>query len=123
MNALAEDQLIRLRSLLAGPGIPFGMYGGKTPGRESQVAGIHLPSGTSRADYEARLERARSEKRGETVYPSEVVCSRQIMRTPGKQPRILLTNVKQLELLLTRQIDNELPLPSQQVSPGHANPP
>jgi len=30
------------------------------------------------------------------------------MRTPGKQPRILLTNVKQLELLLTRQRDVEL---------------
>ena len=30
------------------------------------------------------------------------------MRTPGLQPRILLTNVKQLELLLTRQQDIEL---------------
>jgi hypothetical protein len=30
------------------------------------------------------------------------------MRTPGKQPRILLTNVKQLELLLTRQKDIEM---------------
>ena len=30
------------------------------------------------------------------------------MRRPGGQPRILLTNVKQLELLLTRQRDAEL---------------
>jgi hypothetical protein len=30
------------------------------------------------------------------------------MRTPGRQPRILLTNVKELELLLTRQRDVEL---------------
>ena len=30
------------------------------------------------------------------------------MRTAGRQPRILLTNVKQLELLLTRQRDVEL---------------
>src|SRR5437773_11069927 len=30
------------------------------------------------------------------------------MRTAGKQPRILLTNVKQLVLLLTRQRDIEL---------------
>ena len=30
------------------------------------------------------------------------------MRTAGHQPRILLTNVKQLELLLTRQRDVEL---------------
>src|SRR5205814_159126 len=30
MNALAEDQLIRLRDLLAGTGVTFGMYVGKT---------------------------------------------------------------------------------------------
>jgi hypothetical protein len=39
MNALAEDQLSRLRSLLAGTGIGFGIYIGKTPGHESDVAG------------------------------------------------------------------------------------
>src|SRR5690606_4606085 len=37
MNALAEDQLDRLRGLLAGRGIPFGMYVGKTPEEEAQV--------------------------------------------------------------------------------------
>ena len=31
-----------------------------------------------------------------------------MMRTAGCQPRILLTNVKQLELLLTRQQDIQL---------------
>ncbi|MBN2437725.1 MAG: DEAD/DEAH box helicase [Deltaproteobacteria bacterium] len=108
MNALAEDQLVRLRSLLAGTGIPFGMYVGKTPERESAVSGIRLPSGTSRADYESRLAQVRREKRSETVHPSEEVCSREIMRTAGRQPRILLTNVKQLELLLTRHRDVEL---------------
>ncbi len=108
MNALAEDQLGRLRSLLAGTGIPFGMYVGKTPEREAEVAGIRLPEGASRADYEARLAQVRKEKRSETVYPPEEVCSREVMRTPGRQPRILLTNVKQLELLLTRQRDVEL---------------
>lgn len=108
MNALAEDQLLRLRSLLAGTGIPFGMYVGKTPERESEVAGFQLPVGSSRADYEARLAQSRREKRGETIYPPEEACSREKMRTPGRQPRILLTNVKQLELLLTRQRDVEL---------------
>src|SRR5210317_1131724 len=34
MNALAEDQLGRLRELLAGSGITFGMYVGKTPENE-----------------------------------------------------------------------------------------
>jgi ATP-dependent helicase YprA (DUF1998 family) len=57
MNALAEDQLGRLRDLLTGTGVTFGMYIGKTPGR---------------------------------------------------QPQTLLTNVKQLELLLTRHQDVEL---------------
>ncbi len=105
MNALAEDQLGRLRALLAGTNISFGMYVGKTPENESGVAGIRLPAGASRADYTARLAEVRREKRSETVYPAEEVCSRQRMREPGNQPRILLTNVKQLELLLTRQRD------------------
>ena len=105
MNALAEDQLGRLRSLLAGTGIPFGMYVGKTPEKEKQVAGIRLPAGASQADYEAEIAKVRKEKRSETVYPPEEVCSRESMRAPGRQPRILLTNVKQLELLLTRQQD------------------
>ena len=108
MNALAEDQLMRLRGVLAGTGIPFGIYVGKTRERESDVVGVRLRASSSRADYEARLARARREGSGETVYPGEEVCSREVMRTPGRQPRILLTNVKQLELLLTRQQDIEL---------------
>ncbi len=108
MNALAEDQLGRLRSLLAGTGVPFGMYVGKTPENESAVVGIRLPASSSRADYEAKLAEVRHEKRSETVYPPEELCSREAMRTPGHQPRILLTNVNQLELLLTRQRDVEL---------------
>ena len=108
MNALAEDQLMRLRSLLAGTGITFGMYVGKTPEHENEVAGIRLPEGTSRAQYEAKLGQIRAQGSSETVYPAEELCSREAMRRPGGQPRILLTNVKQLELLLTRQRDVEL---------------
>ena len=108
MNALAEDQLMRLRSLLAGTGIPFGMYVGKTPEWEKDVAGIRLQAGASRADYHSQLERAQKKGKGETVYPAEEVCSREMMRAPAQQPRILLTNVKQLELLLTRGQDVEL---------------
>lgn len=108
MNALAEDQLWRLRSLLAGTDISFGMYIGKTPERETDVSGFRMPIGSSRSDYEAKIAAYRREKRSEAVYPPEEVCSREIMRTAGRQPRILLTNVKQLELLLTRQKDVEL---------------
>ena len=105
MNALAEDQLVRIRGLLAGTDVPFGIYVGNTPERERDVSGVRLRPGSSRADYLARLTRAQRAGTGESVYPSEEVLSRQAMRTPGKQPRILLTNVKQLELLLTRQRD------------------
>ena len=80
MNALAEDQLMRLRALLAGTGIPFGIYVGKTPEGEAEVTGVRLPAGSSRADYEARLERVRRAGSGETVYPPEEVCSREAMR-------------------------------------------
>lgn len=103
MNALAEDQLRRLRSLLAGTRIPFGMYVGKTPDSEAEVTGVRLPEGASSADYEATLAEVEREKRSETVHPPEEHCSREVMRK--SPPRILLTNIKQLELLLTRQQD------------------
>lgn len=108
MNALAEDQLDRLRGLLAGSGISFGMYVGKTPEHEREVAGHRMQVGSGRADYEAVLASYRDAGRPDAVHPFEEVCSRERMRTPGSQPRILLTNVKQLELLLTRQVDVEL---------------
>lgn len=89
MNALAEDQLMRLRSLLAGTGITFGMYVGKTPEHENEVAGIRLPEGTSRVQYEAKLEQVRAQGSGETVYPFEKQCSREAMRRPGGSARRL----------------------------------
>lgn len=108
MNALAEDQLDRLRGLLAGTGISFGIYVGKTPDTEQEVAGFRMPAGSSKADYERKVQEFRKEKRPDTIHPCEEVCSRQMMRTDGQQPRILLTNVKQLELLLTRGVDAEM---------------
>ena len=108
MNALAEDQLGRLRELLAGTGIPFGMYIGKTPEHEAGITGRQMRAGSSRADYQAALREARLRGEGAAIHPPEELCSREAMRTAGQQPRILLTNVKQLELLLTRQSDVEL---------------
>ncbi len=116
MNALAEDQLERLRGLLAGTGISFGMYVGKTPERSADVQGKRLEPGASRAAYEAALKK-RSDERAQAktskagnyaIYPAEERCSREEMRANGQQPRILLTNVKQLELILTRNKDVEL---------------
>ena len=108
MNALAEDQLQRMRELLAGTGVTFGMYVGKTPDAEASVTGVRLPPGSSVADYRAKLAEVQRKKLDVAVHPPEECTSREVMRTPGKQPRILLTNVKQLELLLTRQKDLEL---------------
>ncbi len=108
MNALAEDQLLRLRDLLAGTGVTFGMYVGKTPEGSADVAGPRLKAGASREDYRRRLKQEQAEGRGVAVHPAEERCSREEMRTAGGQPRILLTNVKQLELLLTRQTDATL---------------
>jgi len=105
MNALAEDQLDRLRGLLAGRGIPFGMYVGKTPNEESAVRGERMPPGSTNAAYRARLEQIRKAGQGITLLPQEERASRKSMRAEGGQPRILLTNVKQLELLLTRGKD------------------
>lgn len=82
---------------------------GKTLDRESDVVGIRLPAGASRADHEAKLTQVREENRSETVHPAEEICSREVMRTAGRQPRILLTNPRLLKLLLTRQRDVEPP--------------
>ena len=108
MNALAEDQLQRMRALLAGTGVSFGMYVGKTPRTEADVAGVRLPPGSTAADYKAKLADMQKKNLDVALHPVEERVSREAMRKPGNQPRILLTNVKQLELLLTRQQDLEL---------------
>jgi ATP-dependent helicase YprA (DUF1998 family) len=105
MNALAEDQLDRLRSLLAGRGVSFGMYVGKTPEDEARVTARRLPAGTSNESYRQQQDLLREQGRSDSLLPPEERASRAAMRAAGGQPRILLTNVKQLELLLTRGKD------------------
>ena len=105
MNALAEDQLDRLRGLLAGSGISFGMYVGKTPDDEAGVRAERMPAGTTRKAYHERLRQLREAGQGTTLLPPEECASRKTMRSEEGRPRILLTNVKQLELLLTRGKD------------------
>lgn len=108
MNALAEDQLQRMRELLVGTGVTFGMYVGKTPRTEADINGVRLAPGSTVADYRSKLQQMQQQKMDVALHPTEERVSREAMRTPGQQPRILLTNVKQLELLLTRQQDLEL---------------
>ncbi len=109
MNALAEDQLGRLRELLAGTGITFGMYVGKTPENSAGVSRrFGLQPGASQGRLPRRLERLREEQAVGCRPPAGGAAPREPRCAPRSQPRILLTNVKQLELLLTRQRDVEL---------------
>ena len=89
MNALANDQLRRLRRLLAdAPQITFGRYTGDTPERAAEGASL----------YE-------SLNPGEPRLPNELL-SRQEMR--DDPPHVLLTNYAMLEYLLLRPADMEL---------------
>jgi len=89
MNALANDQLRRLRRLLAdAPQVTFGRYTGDTPERAAEGASL----------YE-------SLNPGEPRRPNELL-SRQEMR--DNPPHLLLTNYAMLEYLLLRPADMEL---------------
>jgi ATP-dependent helicase YprA (DUF1998 family) len=89
MNALANDQMKRLRQLLAGyPAITFGRYTGET---ESD------PLKAREAFAELNI--------GEPVLSNEIL-SRQEMR--DRPPHLLLTNFAMLEYLLLRPLDMDL---------------
>jgi len=85
MNALANDQLERLRTLIAGSGVPitFALYTGES----ETVAGTL----------------------GAPLSGHELIQRDEIRRTP---PDIILTNYKQLEFLLIRQADRRLFTPA-----------
>lgn len=111
MNALADDQMERLRELLAGTGVRFGIYTGNLKEKTKDAPGVRLPAGSSAADYRRRLakERTKEDSRSrQVIHPAEENISREEMRDPDLRPRLLLTNVKQLELLLTRKRDIEM---------------
>lgn len=79
MNALANDQLRRLRQLLKGTGVSFGRYTGDTESKSSDI--------------------------DENIPQEERSDREQIQRDP---PQILLTNYTMLEYLLVRQKDREM---------------
>ncbi|MFW5838180.1 MAG: DEAD/DEAH box helicase, partial [Desulfovibrionaceae bacterium] len=98
MNALVNDQLERLRTLLAGTRITFGRYTGETPEKASNINQLK----ESRA-YNAR-ELARHRRRQDALpLPWEECASREDIRK--RKPRLLLTNYSQLEQLLLRDRD------------------
>lgn len=89
MNALANDQVKRLRKLLAAvPEVTFGRYVGDTP--------------QTSADAQARF---REQNPGQPLLPNELHSREQMQATP---PHILLTNYAMLEYLLLRPKDMDL---------------
>lgn len=89
MNALANDQVKRLRTLLADlPEITFGRYVGDTKTSLTEA----------RASFNANHP-------GEAMIPNELLAREQMQATP---PHILLTNYAMLEYLLLRPDDSPL---------------
>jgi ATP-dependent helicase YprA (DUF1998 family) len=89
MNALANDQLKRLRRLLAhSPHITFGRYTGETGETEAQA-----------------LESFQALHRGERILPNELLSRERMRQSP---PHLLLTNYAMLEYLLLRPADLDL---------------
>ncbi|WP_280506187.1 DEAD/DEAH box helicase, partial [Nocardia farcinica] len=89
MNALANDQLKRLRELLAAtPEITFGRYTGETRDKRADAESIH--AGTHP---------------GEEPLPNELLSREEMRATP---PHLLLTNYAMLEYLLLRPRDMDL---------------
>ncbi|MGI6284939.1 DEAD/DEAH box helicase [Neomoorella humiferrea] len=87
MNALANDQLKRLRTLLKNyPAITFGSYTGETERDERKA-----------------IEQFRRMNPREDLLPNQLLSREQMQATP---PHILLTNYAMLEYLLLRPQDN-----------------
>lgn len=88
MNALANDQLKRLRTLLERTDITFGRYTGDTLEKQSDAALAW-----------------KADNPGAKRLKNEIISREQIRRTP---PNILLTNYSMLEYLLLRPQDAPL---------------
>lgn len=89
MNALANDQLKRLRNVLAGvPEITFGRYTGETRDDARTAESEFLQSNP-----------------GEKRLPNELLSRDEMRASP---PHLLLTNYAMLEYLLLRPVDMDL---------------
>ncbi len=87
MNALANDQMKRMRQLLADyPDITFGSYTGETENTDEKA-----------------LSKYMSLNNGQVPLPNERISRNQMKKNP---PHILITNYAMLEYLLLRPEDN-----------------
>lgn len=86
MNALANDQMERLRELLKDyPQITFGSYTGQTE-----------------EEYRGALASYKTLNNGQDPLPNEMICRKQMKEAP---PHILITNYAMLEYLMVRPDD------------------
>lgn len=92
MNALANDQLERLRGYLNGTGITFGRYTGDTPQTDDDA-------------HPGTLSASESYRMGGPV-PAEECFSRRAIRS--RHPNILITGYRMLEYLLVRREDQAI---------------
>ena len=89
MNALANDQMKRLRNLLAEvPDITFGRYTGETRRSRREAADIF-----------------EQQNPGQRSLPNELLSREEMQQQP---PHLLLTNYAMLEYLLLRPLDMDL---------------
>ncbi len=87
MNALANDQISRLRTILKDyPYITFGSYTGQTREKEREA-----------------LEKYKSLNQGKKPLKNELISRERMKETP---PHILITNYSMLEYLMLRPKDN-----------------
>lgn len=107
MNALAADQLERLRELLVGTGITFGRFVGPTPEDESSLSfeGRPLSEDTARDEYQELREDVEDEENVVHLPHEERYTREQIREDP---PDILLVNKAILEFQLTRDQDLDI---------------
>lgn len=88
MNALANDQVKRLRKLLKGTNITFGAYTGETERTQDKA-----------------LAKYKKLNDNEEPIPNELISRDVIKATP---PHLLITNYAMLEYLMIRPGDNSL---------------
>src|SRR6266568_3510331 len=93
MNALAIDQLGRLRRMLVGSGISFGMYVGTTAADDGDLQSVvRLKSGEGRLEYENQARRYREHERI-IISPCEERLTEKEMVT--RQPARITADTRQ----------------------------
>lgn len=94
MNALANDQIKRLRSLLKNyPAIRFGIYNGNTPHKKSEAI--------------SEYHKTHKDANGVPVdpLPNELISREEMQEEP---PHILITNYSMLEYMMLRPKDDRV---------------